>query len=164
MANLWCGSCNVPKDLIIDGLGCLLQTRAQSTKLQPSIHKSLITTLSTFYHSESWTTRPVLDCFCLRALLIPRLHTKSANLHQASRSVHRTRPVKQNTLKSSNGDVSENILKQCFSPRSYCVLVLLSRNSSPFMLEAESNSCDVGSAERPIGTQNHTKAISFLSR
>ncbi|KAI5443037.1 hypothetical protein KIW84_011897 [Lathyrus oleraceus] len=74
------------------------------------------------------------------------------------------RPVKRNTLKSSNGDVPENILKQCFSPQSCCVLVLLSRNSSPFMWEAESNSCDVGSAERPIGTQNHTKAISFLSR
>ncbi|KAI5443038.1 hypothetical protein KIW84_011898 [Lathyrus oleraceus] len=74
------------------------------------------------------------------------------------------RPVKRNTLKSSNGDVPENILKQCFSPQSCCVLVLLSRNSSPFMWEAKSNSCDVGSAERPIGTQNHTKAISFLSR
>lgn len=72
------------------------------------------------------------------------------------------RPVKRNTLKSSNGDVPENIPKQCFSPRSCCVPALLSRNSSPFMWETESNSCDVGSAERPIGTQNYTKAISFF--
>ncbi|WJX54320.1 hypothetical protein P8452_40218 [Trifolium repens] len=92
------------------------------------------------------------------------------------------RPVKRNTLKLNNGDVTsetESTQKQCCSPRPCCVpglgvnsntlgLSSISTakslrslsfsssapylNSSLFIWETESSSCDVSSAERPIDT------------